>query len=139
MTASVQALVPISAPTPRTPISLPAKDFRDALTAGAVAVDVRSQRRRAADGALLGALAIDAAEVLDALTPGTPASLRRAHADARWILVSDDGHEAEWLAWHLQAAGVTGAVFLLGGFRRLRRAGINGPVNPDELAMFSAH
>ncbi|SKZ16203.1 Uncharacterised protein [Mycobacteroides abscessus subsp. abscessus] len=53
--------------------------------------------------------------------------------------MSDDGHEAEWLAWHLQARGVSGAVFVVGGFRGLRRDGINGQISAGELAVFSAH
>ncbi|MEP9395316.1 rhodanese-like domain-containing protein [Gordonia sp. VNQ95] len=139
MTASVQLLAPVSAPAPSAPLSLRIADYRDALAAGATPIDVRSQRKRQADGALLGAIAVDAAEAIDLLTPGSPSALRIAAGDARWILVSDDGHEAEWLAWHLQARGVPGAVFVIGGYRGLRRAGINGQINQGELDVFSAH
>ena len=93
----------------------------------------------ATNGALLGALAIEAVEVLERLTPGAPGALRSATADARWILVSEDGHEAEWLAWHLQARGVRGAVFVVGGYRRLRQVGINGTIRDDELAIIASH
>ncbi|MBD0021487.1 rhodanese-like domain-containing protein [Gordonia pseudamarae] len=106
---------------------------------GVIAVDMRSQHQRDTQGVLPGALAIDAADVLSRLTPGTRDSLRVASADARWVLVSDDGHDAEWLAWHLQARGISGATFLVGGFAALRRARISAPLAGAELATISAH
>lgn len=143
MTASVQFTqhvhAAISAHAPSVPLSVQPSAYRAAVAAGAVPVDIRSHRKRTLDGALIGALAVEATEVLDLLTPGSPKALRTATHDRRWILVSDDGHEAEWLAWHLQARGVTGAVFVVGGFTRLRRDRINGSISDAELAMFSAH
>ncbi|WP_238418629.1 rhodanese-like domain-containing protein [Gordonia sp. 'Campus'] len=133
------AASPIVAPAPSSPLSLQVTDYSAAVAAGAVPVDVRSHRRRQIDGALFGALAIDAVEVLDRLTPDTPESLRSARPDSRWILVSEDGHEAEWLAWHLQARGVHGAVFVVGGHRRMRSARVNGRISPDDLAVIAAH
>ncbi|AZZ81012.1 hypothetical protein BJF87_14275 [Gordonia sp. CNJ-863] len=133
------ATAPTVAPAPAAPLSLQVSDYANAVAEGATPVDVRSHRRRQIDGALFGALAIDAVEVLDRLTPGTSESLTAARADSRWILVSEDGHEAEWLAWHLQARGVPGAVFVVGGHRRMRQAKVNGRIHPDELAMISAH
>ncbi|MGW0039567.1 rhodanese-like domain-containing protein [Gordonia sp. NPDC003376] len=147
MTASVQVLAPVStpiqapvsAPAPGAPLSIQVTDYRAAVAAGATAVDLRAHHKRQTDGALFGALAVDAAEALDLLDPASPTSLRTATADARWVLISDDGHEAEWLAWHLQAIGVTSAVFVVGGYQRLRRAGINGRIDDAELAVYSAH
>ncbi|VFA88282.1 Uncharacterised protein [Gordonia paraffinivorans] len=130
---------PTVAPAPAAPLSLQVSEYAQAVAAGAIPVDVRSHRRRQIDGALFGALAIDAAEVLDRLTPGTDHSLRTAREDSRWILVSEDGHEAEWLAWHLQARGIRNAVFVVGGHHRMRQAGVNGRIRPDELALVSAH
>lgn len=138
--ASVFAAVPPTvAPAPSAPLSLRVEDYASAVAAGATPVNVRSHRRRQLDGALFGALAIDAVEVLDRLTPDTPDSLRVARPESRWILVSEDGHEAEWLAWHLQARGVHGAVFVVGGHRRMRSARVNGRIRPDDLAVISAH
>lgn len=139
MTAVLASRDLIAAPASDAPLSAQTTDFHDLLAAGVTAVDVRSQRRRDLDGVLSGALAIDAAEVLVRLTPGDPESLRRATADARWLLISDDGHEAEWLAWHLQARGITGATFLVGGFRALRRDRLAGRISAQELAAISAH
>ncbi|MYR08386.1 rhodanese-like domain-containing protein [Gordonia sp. SID5947] len=141
--ASVDAAVDSShltvAASTDAPLSVQAADYGAHLVEGATAVDVRSQRKRQIDGVLTGALAVDPTDVLARLTPGDPESLRGATPDARWLLVSDDGHEAEWLAWHLQARGVTGAVFVVGGFRALRRAGVAGRFSDQELAAISAH
>lgn len=121
------------------PLSVPVTDYRRHVGAGAVAVDIRSQASRERDGVVFGAVAVDADVVLDRLTPGGPDALRIADPAARWLLISDDGHDAEWLAWHLQARGVRGARFVVGGHRRMRSAGVNGAVSPAELAMISAH
>ena len=139
MTASVQVLAPVSAPAANVPLSVQSADYHRALASGAVPVDIRSARKRQTDGVLFGAIALDAAEALELLTPGSPTALRNATTSARWLLVSDDGHEAEWLAWHLQARGITGAVFVVGGFQHLRRDGVNGQINAGELAVYSAH
>ncbi|WAC56928.1 rhodanese-like domain-containing protein [Gordonia sp. SL306] len=141
--ASIDAVVdpshPIVATSTDAPLSIQCAEYAQHVVDGATAVDVRSQRKRQTDGVLTGALAIDPTDVLARLTPGDPESLRGATPDARWLLVSDDGHEAEWLAWHLQARGVTGAVFVVGGFRALRRAQVTGRFSDQELAAISAH
>ncbi|AZG47869.1 rhodanese-like domain-containing protein [Gordonia insulae] len=130
---------PIVAPSPDVPLSVQATDYAALVAGGVTPVDVRSQRKRQLDGVLSGALAIDPTDILPRLTPGTTDSLRSASVDSRWLLVSDDGHEAEWLAWHLQARGVTGAVFVVGGHRALRRSGVTGRISDQELAAISAH
>lgn len=137
--ATTLPAAPTSAPAVRTTLSVPAHRFRVALDAGLRAVDIRSQERRSADGVVHGALALAPLDALERLTPGGPGSLRSATADARWLLVSDDGDDAEWLAWHLQARGVAGAVFLAGGHEALRRHQLNGDLTAGELAMISDH
>ncbi|MGV9713042.1 rhodanese-like domain-containing protein [Gordonia sp. NPDC003424] len=139
MTAVLASTDLVAAAASDAQLSAQTADFHDLLASGVMPVDVRSQRKRDLDGVLSGALAIDAAYVLDRLTPGGAESLSRAAFDGRWLLISDDGHEAEWLAWHLQARGVTGAVFLVGGFRALRRDRIAGRISDQELAAISAH
>ncbi|WP_425402064.1 hypothetical protein [Jongsikchunia kroppenstedtii] len=104
------------------PLSITADRFVDEVTAGAYAVDIRGQQTRDTDGIVVGALAIEPADVLDRLTPGSGHALAAAAPATRWILVSDDGHDAEWLAWHLQARGLTGVRFVVGGQRALRRS-----------------
>ncbi len=120
-------------------ISVLVSEYATLTSAGVIAVDMRSQHQRDVQGVLPGALAIDAADVLTRLTPGTRESLRVAAPDARWVLISDDGHDAEWLAWHLQARGIAGATFLVGGFAALHRARVTAPLAKAELATISAH
>ena len=64
--------------------------------------------------------------------PSTPPTSHQTHLGTRraargctrcpLVLISDDGHDAEWLAWHLQARGIAGATFLVGGFAALHCA-----------------
>lgn len=110
---------PVTASAVRT-VSVTVDDYVAAVAAGHRVVDIRTQRQRDADGIISGALAIDPSVVLDRLVPGSSNALRAAASDARWILVSSDGHDAEWSAWHLQAHGVVGTRFLLGGLDALR-------------------
>ncbi|MFW0795102.1 rhodanese-like domain-containing protein [Gordonia sp. CPCC 205515] len=139
MTAVLASRDLVAAPISDARLSAQSADFHALVAAGVTPIDVRSQRKRDLDGVLSGAMAIDAAEVLARLTPGDAESLSRATLDARWLLISDDGHEAEWLAWHLQARGITGATFLVGGFRALRRDRVTGRISDQELAAISAH
>ncbi|GAB89356.1 hypothetical protein [Gordonia rhizosphera] len=139
MTAVLGTSVVTSVSSIDAPLSVQAVDYTALVAAGITPVDVRSQRKRDTDGVLSGALAIDAAEALTRLTPGSAESLTSASTGSRWVLISDDGHEAEWLAWHLQARGIIGARFVVGGYRALRRARISGRVSDQELAAISAH
>ena len=43
------------------------------------------------------------------------------------------------IAWHLQARGIAGATFLVGGFAALHRARVTAPLAKAELATISAH
>ncbi|HEY9313633.1 hypothetical protein [Williamsia sp.] len=138
---SFSSAAPVSAPA-TAPLSISADQFRPALEAGAVAVDIRSQRVRDDEGILLGALAIPARNVLDRLTPGSAQSLSTASVDQHWILVGVDGHDAEMLTWHLQARGITGARFVAGGQRALSRhaaPGLLGEHTRRELTAYAAH
>lgn len=109
------------------PLGLPVPHLHAALTAGHRLVDVRPQCDRDVDGVLPGAIALAPELVVERLTPATNTALRLALPDSRWVLVGTDGHDAEWLTWHLHAVGVTGARFLLGGVRALRRSAV-GPL-----------
>lgn len=134
MTVAISA--PVSAPFTAVPLSVQAHRYRAALDDGAVAVDVRDAASHRRFGALLGAVAVDPHHALDLLSPDRPSSLRTATADSQWVLVSEDGHDAEWLAWHLQASGVTGARFVVGGHRALRELGVTGTVGADALGLY---
>ncbi|WOC11826.1 rhodanese-like domain-containing protein [Gordonia sp. MP11Mi] len=134
MTVVVSA--PVTSPFVAIPLSVQARDFHSALRDGAIAVDLRDAASHRRFGALLGAVAIDSDEALDLLSPASPAALRGATTDAQWVLVSEDGYDAEWLAWHLQARGVTGARFVVGGHRALREHGVTGSVGADALGLY---
>lgn len=133
--APVTTVVPRS--TAPAPLSVPTAHYRTALAAGAVVVDLRDEAARRVHGALIGALALSLEEALEALTPNAPGALRTASFEASWLLVTDDGYDAEWLAWHLQARGVGKARFLLGGYRGLRAAGLGLADTSDAHQFFS--
>ncbi|GAA3955085.1 rhodanese-like domain-containing protein [Gordonia caeni] len=119
------------------PLSVQPTEYRAAQAAGVRVVDLRGDAGRREHGALLGALALDLDEALEALTPHAPGALRAAAHDARWLLVTEDGYDAEWLAWHLQARGVAGTRFLVGGHRALRSAGIGTADTSDAHRYFA--
>ncbi|MFZ2509994.1 MAG: rhodanese-like domain-containing protein [Gordonia sp. (in: high G+C Gram-positive bacteria)] len=135
--AALPATPVVSVTAPHRPLSVRPNEFAAAIGDGAVVVDLRGAPERRTAGALLGALALDLDEALAALSPGGSAALRSATAEARWLLVTDDGHDAEWVAWHLQARGVAGARFLLGGHRALRAARIAPADASDAHEFFS--
>lgn len=127
---------------PVAPLSVAAHDVDSLLRSGAVAIDIRSQQERDRDGIVLGALAIPADQILDRLIPGSRETLRCADASSRWLLIGVDGHDAEMLTWHLQAAGVPGTRFVAGGQIALARSADRRPVadhTEREWSMFSAH
>lgn len=138
---SFSTAAPVSAPA-AAPLSISADQYGPALQAGAIAVDIRSQRVRNDEGILLGALAIPAKNVLDRLTPGSGQSLSSASVAQRWVLVGADGHDAEMLTWHLQARGITGTRFVAGGQRALSRnatPGLLGEHTRREVSAYIAH
>lgn len=127
---------PVTASYTAAPLSLQAADFASTVTDGAVAVDLRSARTRQRDGILVGAVALDVVDALDLLSPDSAYRLRTATADTRWVIVSDDGYDAEMLAWHLQARGVRGARFVVGGYAALRSERIGASVDVDAVGLY---
>lgn len=123
-TPALPATPVVSVAAVGSPLSVRPAELSAAVADGAAVVDLRGAPARRAQGAFPGALAVDLDEALEVLRPGGTAALRSATDDARWVLVTDDGHDAEWVAWHLQARGVAGARYLLGGHRGLRAAGL---------------
>ncbi len=133
---TIALTAPVSAPFVSVPLSVQAAGYRESLADGAIAVDLRDVDSRRVHGALLGAIAVDSDQALALLSPDSALALRSASVDAQWILVSDDGYDAEWLAWHLQARGVHGARFVVGGHRALREQGVTGSVGADALGLY---
>ena len=134
MTLALSA--PVSAPFVAVPLSVQPADYRSVVADGSVAVDLRDAASHRRFGALLGALAVDSDDALDLLDPDSSAALRSATVDAQWVLVSEDGYDAEMLAWHLQARGVVGTRFVVGGHRALRALGVTGSIGDDALGLY---
>lgn len=133
MTLVLDAPVTVRPAAPA-PLSVPTAQYRTAVSGGAVVVDLRDAADRRTGGALLGALAVALPDALDLLTPGSAGALRAASPEAQWLLVTGDGYDAEQLAWHLQARGVRGARFVLGGHRALAAAGLASAGSLDAQA-----
>ena len=105
-------------------------DALDAVAAGAVLVDIRSERQRADDGVIPGSL-FHPRNVLE-----WRADPESSHADPalstdlgrRVIVVCDEGYQSSLAAAILQDLGFSCATDLVGGFQAWRAAGL--PVDP---------
>ena len=100
----------------------------DAIGAGAVLIDIRSDSQIAADGVVPGALVI-ARNVLEwRLDPDCPyrhAGAPGLHEDV--ILMCNEGYQSSLAAATLQQLGFARATDLIGGFQAWRDAGLPVP------------
>jgi rhodanese-related sulfurtransferase len=101
----------------------------EAITNGAVLIDIRSDHQRAADGIVPGAVRIPRNILEWRCDP------RSAHRDERvadtkrqLILMCDAGYQSSLAAATLQALGHDAATDLTGGFQAWKAAGL--PVHP---------
>jgi rhodanese-related sulfurtransferase len=110
------------------------RDVASAVAAGAVLVDIRSEKHRAEDGLIPGARfhprnvlewRVDPASGYD--DPELSGDL-----DRRLILVCDEGYQSSLAAATLHDLGFTRATDLIGGFQAWRSAGL--PVEPASAA-----
>jgi rhodanese-related sulfurtransferase len=100
------------------------------MAAGAVMIDIRSERQRERDGVIPGSHFI-ARNVLEwRLDPasGFEDPSIGAHLDRHLILVCDEGYQSSLAAATLQDLGFRHATDLAGGFQAWRAAG--QPVEP---------
>jgi rhodanese-related sulfurtransferase len=96
-----------------TPADLPAE-----VAAGAVVVDIRPVEQRERDGELPGALVVDRNVLEWRLDPTSPYRLPDMDdADARVILVCNEGYGSSLAAATLQELGLRRATDLVGGFQ----------------------
>jgi len=97
----------------------------DAIAAGAVLVDIRTEAQRAADGVVPGAEAM-ARNVLEwRLDPAGADRLEHlARRDAHVIVMCDAGWQSSLAAEVLQRLGLERATDLDGGFQAWRAAGL---------------
>jgi rhodanese-related sulfurtransferase len=101
----------------------------EALTGGAVLVDIRSDSDRERDGVVPGAVRIPR-NVLEWRCDPASQSRDPAVSDParRVILMCDEGYQSSLAAATLQELGLRHATDLAGGFRAWRAAGL--PVSP---------
>lgn len=107
-------------------LTLGPDDYRAAVEAGALVVDIRSRVQRERQGVLAGAVAVEARPVVDLLDPGSVAPLAAVGGSRQVVLVSDDGLDAELFALESHSRGVRGVRAVDGGHAALRAAGALG-------------
>lgn len=93
------------------------EDLAAEQTAGALVVDIRPHANRAEEGELPGALVIDRNVLEWRLDPTSDAAIPEAAADARVILVCNEGYASSLAAATLQQLGIARATDLVGGYR----------------------
>ena len=104
-------------------------EARDAISAGALLIDIRSESQRAADGLVPDAIWF-ARNVLEwRCDPGGEAYDDRVGGlERRVIVMCDEGYQSSLAAATLQQLGFARATDLVGGFQAWRDAGL--PVAP---------
>ena len=91
------------------------------LASGAILIDIRPIEQRQRDGSLPGAIVIDRNVLEWRLDPTSPHRLPIAtDADARLIIVCNEGYSSSLAAATLQQLGLRSATDLVGGFQAWR-------------------
>lgn len=105
------------------------QEARDAIGAGAVLLDIRSESQRAADGVVPDAIWF-ARNVLEwRCDPSSEAhDPRVGDLDRHVIVMCDEGYQSSLAAATLQQLGFERATDLVGGFQAWRDAGL--PITP---------
>ncbi|WP_072803023.1 rhodanese-like domain-containing protein [Rhodococcoides yunnanense] len=102
-------------------------ELREAVSRGAIVVDIRPQAQRAIEGTLPGALAIERNVLEWRLDPSSDARLAAAvDHDVEWIVICSEGYTSSLAAASLQELGLTKATDLVGGYQGLKAAGLLG-------------
>lgn len=144
----ITALTTTTAATATAPatagLTLDVADYRAAVDAGALVVDIRSRAQRERQGVLAGAVAVEARPVVDLLDPRSAAPLAAVGETREVVLVSDDGLDAELFALESHSRGVRGVRAVDGGHAALRAAGALGLLSDAdhllrERSAISAH
>lgn len=101
--------------------------FQEALSLGALLVDIRPAAQRAAEGEIadwLGVLVIERNVLEWRLDPRSDASIPQAALDRRVIVLCQEGYTSSLAADSLQRLGILGATDMVGGFAAWRAAGM---------------
>ena len=98
----------------------------EAVEQGAVLVDIRSEGRRAAEGAIPGAVLCERNVLEWRVDPASGFGDARLDGDLdrQLILVCDEGYQSSLAASTLQDLGFSRATDLVGGFRAWKAAGL---------------
>ena len=92
---------------------------------GALLVDIRTESQRAADGEVPGAHVVPRNVLEWRLDPACPyRDPALARADARIVLLCDEGYQSSLAAATVRAFGIADATDVIGGFRAWRAAGM---------------
>lgn len=103
----------------------------DAIGAGALMIDIRSEAQRVADGLVPGAVWIVRNVLEWRCDPSCEAhDARVSDIERRVIVMCDEGYQSSLAAANLQQLGFDGATDLAGGFQAWRAAGL--PVVPEQ-------
>jgi len=105
-------------------------EARDAVRAGAILIDIRSERQRSADGELPGAKCFQRNVLEWRLDPSSPdRDPEAARRDVQLIVICNQGYQSSLTAATLQRFGLQ-ATDVIGGFQAWRDAGL--PVKPGD-------
>ncbi len=101
------------------------EEAREALAAGGLIVDIRSEAQRARDGVVAGAAYFPRNVLEWRADPSSPAhDSRFADFGRRVIVMCDEGYQSSLAAASLQRLGFESATDLVGGFQAWRAAGL---------------
>ncbi|MBP2450568.1 rhodanese-like domain-containing protein [Mycolicibacterium lutetiense] len=103
---------------------LPASGLSEALTAGAVLVDIRPAAQRAAEGSVPGALVIERNVLEWRCDPTSEARLPQAvDDDVYWVILCSEGYTSSLAAASLVDLGLHRSTDVVGGYHALVAAG----------------
>lgn len=93
------------------------EDLEDAMSAGALVVDIRPEANRRQEGELPGAVIIERNVLEWRLAPSSDARSIEVEPGRSVIVVCNEGYQSSLAAAALIDLGVDGATDLIGGFR----------------------
>ncbi len=111
-------------------VRVEAQELREAIDAGALLIDIRSESQRAADGLVPGAIWYPRNVLEWRCDPSSEAHDERVGGlDRHVIVMCDEGYQSSLAAATLQQLGFARATDLAGGFQAWRAACL--PAAPD--------
>jgi len=113
---------------------LDAYETQAAMAAGALLIDTRTDRQRAVQGDLPGAIVIDRTVLEWRLDPASPHRIPEATGpDVHVVVVCRQGYSSSLAAASLQAIGLHRATDLIGGVEAWLAAGLPTTTEPADV------